>query len=140
MQRRREASRATEAEFGIGAAQCFVLRTLAETPGLSVNELAARTCTHQSSVSAVLGKLIERGLVTARASRDDGRRRRLRLTPKGARIAAAGPHAIQAKLIGAIDAMRPEERRRLAQGLRRLVAGLGEAERARMFLEERHRR
>ena len=52
----REASRHSEKAAGISAAQLFVLQRLAGTGGLSVNELAARTLTHQSSVSVVVSK------------------------------------------------------------------------------------
>ncbi len=65
----REASRAAEARLGLSGAQIFVLQTLAETPGISVNELSARTYTHQSSVSVVLKRLIQRGLVRAAPAR-----------------------------------------------------------------------
>ena len=61
----RESSRWAERHVGLSGAQLFVLQTLAETPGLSVNELAERTHTHQSSVSVVVSRLaarlVERG-------------------------------------------------------------------------------
>src|SRR4051812_49679467 len=53
----REASRHSDRVVGVSAAQLFVLQRLAGTRGLSVNELAARTLTHQSSVSVVVSKL-----------------------------------------------------------------------------------
>src|SRR4051794_22865326 len=90
----REASRAAETKFGIGAAQLFVLQVIRTASGISVNELAARTYTHQSSVSAVLKKLQQRGLVTARASVKDGRRLELALTPKGIKVAEQAPEAM----------------------------------------------
>src|SRR4029079_10230422 len=71
---RRESSRATEQSVGIGAAQLFVLQRLAGAPGLSLNELAARTFTHQSSVSVVVSRLVDRGLLTRARGGDDGRR------------------------------------------------------------------
>ncbi len=50
----RESSRAAEKRVGLSGAQLFVLQTLGESPGLSLNELAERTRTHQSSVSVVV--------------------------------------------------------------------------------------
>jgi DNA-binding MarR family transcriptional regulator len=47
----RESSRQAERQVGLSGAQLFVLQKLAESPASSVNELAARTHTHQSSVS-----------------------------------------------------------------------------------------
>ena len=49
----RESARRAEQEIGLSGAQLFVLATLSETPALSLNELAGRTRTHQSSVSTV---------------------------------------------------------------------------------------
>src|SRR4051812_34354119 len=95
----REASRATEKEFGISGAQLFVLQTLAGAPGLSVNDLAVRTYTHQSSVSGVVKKLVRQKLVTARPARLDARRLELSLTAKGRRVATRAPGAVQARLI-----------------------------------------
>ena len=58
----RESSRAAEKGVGLSSAQLFVLQTLQETPGLSLNELAERTRTHQSSVSVVVTKLARQRL------------------------------------------------------------------------------
>ena len=56
----RASSRRAEQDYGLSGAQLFVLQRLADAPALSVNELAARTHTHQSSVSTVVAKLVEK--------------------------------------------------------------------------------
>src|SRR5665213_199086 len=58
----RVSSREAEREVGLSGAQLFVLRTLSEHKFLSVNELAERTHTHQSSVSVVVQVLVDKGL------------------------------------------------------------------------------
>ena len=58
----RESSHEAEAR-GLTGAQLFVLRTAADSPGLSVGALAERTRTHQSSVSVVVARLVEQGLL-----------------------------------------------------------------------------
>src|SRR5438094_8157353 len=68
-----QSSRAAEKSFGLSGAQLFVLQTLAESPGLSLNGLAAETHTHQSSVSTVVSRLVERGLVLRTPAADDAR-------------------------------------------------------------------
>src|SRR4051794_12131990 len=50
----RVASRAAEKDVGLSGAQLWVLHKLAEGPVISLNELAERTCTHQTSVSVVV--------------------------------------------------------------------------------------
>src|SRR4051812_42336870 len=56
----RTASRAAEVELGVSGAQLFVLKTLAVSPGIALNE---RTRTHQSTVSVVVKRLVAAGFV-----------------------------------------------------------------------------
>ena len=49
----RVSARTAERRFGISGAQLFVLERLAEASAPSVDDLAKRTLTHQSSVSLV---------------------------------------------------------------------------------------
>jgi DNA-binding MarR family transcriptional regulator len=133
----REASRAAEARFGLSGAQLFVLQTLAATSGMSVNELAARTYTHQSSVSVVVKKLVRRRLVRARRAKADARRLELALTAAGVKVTRRAPDAAQARLIAGLEGLSPAQRRQLAGGVRRLVRGMGvEGREAAMFLED----
>src|SRR5919202_3148500 len=81
-----ESSRWAEKHLGLTGAQLFVLQILAEAPGLSLNELAARTHTHQSSVSTVVARLADRRLVVRAAAADDARRVRLRLSAEGRKL------------------------------------------------------
>src|SRR5689334_12541357 len=72
----RLADRRAEGAAGISAAQMFVLRSLADAPASSLSELADRTLTDQSSVSTVVARLVETGLVVRRRGED---RRRIEL-------------------------------------------------------------
>src|SRR6478736_1986575 len=74
-------TRAIELKMGISLAQLFVLQQLTERPADSLNELAERTATHQSSVSVVVRRLVDRGLVTREAAASDRRRVQIALTP-----------------------------------------------------------
>ena len=116
-----ESSRASEKSLGLSAAQLFVLQSLADSPGLSLNALAARTHTHQSSVSTVVSRLVERGLVLRTAAADDGRRLELRVSAEGRRLVARAPDAAQARLIDAIERLTPARRRVLARALNELT-------------------
>src|SRR3954462_8907665 len=79
----RESSRRAEQELGLTGAQLFVLDTLAAGPALSLNELAVRTRTHQSSVSTVVARLVKRGLVRRAHAADDARFLTLSLSQEG---------------------------------------------------------
>jgi DNA-binding MarR family transcriptional regulator len=118
----RESSRAAEGSVGIGAAQLFVLQRIAAAPGLSLNELAARTFTHQSSVSVVVSRLVERGLLTrTRGGGDDARRLSISATPAGRALLARAPAAAQERLLAGLGLMGGGSRRQLADLLGRLV-------------------
>lgn len=134
----RESSRRAEKHVGLSGAQLFVLHKLAESPALSLNELAALTHTHQSSVSTVVTRLEAAGLVRRAWSTADGRRLELSLTQKGRQLAERAPDMAQARLIAAIEAMPATRRRQLASGLSEVARSLdSSAATPAMFFEER---
>jgi DNA-binding MarR family transcriptional regulator len=104
--------RETEKRLGLSGAQVFVLEKLKEGGGISINELADLTHTHQSSVSVVVQKLAQSGLVHRSSSAKDGRRVELSLTKKGGQILGSAPPAAQARLISVLAEL-PRNRRRL---------------------------
>ena len=137
----RESSRAAEKRVGLSSAQLFVLQTLAESPDLSLNELAERTRTHQSSVSAVVARLTQARLVERATSSGDARRAELRLSARGRARLVRAPRAAQERLIATVDAMPPADRARLARMLHVLVQGMAlPKRRPAMFFEESTRR
>jgi DNA-binding MarR family transcriptional regulator len=134
----RASSRRAEQDVGLSGAQLFVLQKLAETPEISVNDLAARTHTHQSSVSAVVSRLVEKGLVRRTRAADDARRVALSLAPRAQRVVGRAPDVAQDRLIRAVEALPAAHRRRLALGLGALARAVdGDARPPRMFFEER---
>jgi DNA-binding MarR family transcriptional regulator len=137
----RESSRLAESRVGLSGAQLFVLRTVADVPGLSLNELAERTRTHQSSVSAVVTRLAREGLVQKRTAGGDARRIEIRLSPGGRRRLGRAPQTAQERLVASVDGLRDAERARLAVTLEGLVRGMAlPRKRPAMFFEEPARR
>jgi DNA-binding MarR family transcriptional regulator len=136
----RESSRDAEKRVGLSGAQLFVLHTVAESPGLSLNDLAERTRTHQSSVSAVVARLRRSGLVDRSTAAEDARRAEIRLSARGRSRLRSAPRAAQERLIAAVDALAAPDRARLAVTLRRLVASMGLADRDAPMLFEPARR
>jgi DNA-binding MarR family transcriptional regulator len=108
-------TRAIELEIGISLAQLFVLQQVAQRPATSLNDLAERTATHQSSVSVVVRRLVDRGLVTRRADTADKRRVQIELTPAGQKLLVGAPDTIQVRLMEALNHLSPVERKQLAQ-------------------------
>ena len=72
--------------FGLDVPQWRVLATLVDSDDLSAQEIVESTRTHKSTISRAVQALIERGVVTAGADEQDGRARRLALTPAGRRL------------------------------------------------------
>jgi len=134
----RVASRATERAVGVSAAQMFVLSRLAsaERAPLSLNELAERTLTHQSSVSVVVTRLVQAGFVRRSQSARDGRRQELRLTSRGIALLHRAPDTAQDRLIRALCKMSRVNRKKLANLLSEFVRLAGIEEPAEMFFED----
>jgi DNA-binding MarR family transcriptional regulator len=120
----REGSRAAEQELGLSGAQLFVLAALEGDTSLSLTGLAERTHTHQSSVSVVVSRLVERGLVKRVRARDDARRLELCLTARGRALQGKAPDAAQHRLIAAVEALPRAQRRALGQTLGRVAASM----------------
>lgn len=118
-------SRHTEQHLGLTAAQLFVLTQLRATPSLSINELAERTMTHQSTVSVVVRRLVQRKLVRKARATSDARRVELTLAPAGAALLRKAPEAMQVRLARAIESLPATDRQALATGLGELVMRLG---------------
>jgi DNA-binding MarR family transcriptional regulator len=136
----RTSSRDAERQVGLTAAQLFALQQLAASPGASVNELAARTYTHQSSVSVVVQRLVARKLVVKVISKDDRRRVRLALTDAGRAVLRRSPEPVQDRLIAGIAALPATQRQILIQALGRIAQVLATADAAPpMLFEERGR-
>ncbi|MGH9410486.1 MAG: MarR family winged helix-turn-helix transcriptional regulator [Vicinamibacterales bacterium] len=125
---------------GLTSAQLFVLRRVSEADGMSINELAARTFTHQSSVSVVASALAARRFIDRRLDPRDRRRRLLVLKPAGRRALASAPHAAQERLVDAVLTLSPSARRLTGAALSRMADAISVRRRPAMFFEERRKR
>lgn len=121
----RVADRAGLKDHGLGASQLFVLHELKRESPLSVNELAERTATDQSTVSVVVTKLIDKGLVARDRAEQDARRLELSLTAKGQSIVKKLPPPIQYSIVEGVNQLPPARAKALAQGLRDICSILG---------------
>jgi DNA-binding MarR family transcriptional regulator len=125
---------------GVSAAQLFVLGKIAEAEKpLSVNELAQRTLTHQSSVSVVVQKLEQQGLVSRAKNTRDARRVELSLTARARQLLRKAPPTPQDRIIRAVAAMPAGRRRQLADLLGQLASSVAGESPAAMFFEDDQR-
>lgn len=72
--------------FGLGVTEWRVMAVLGRYPGLSANEVAARTAMDKVAVSRAVARLLERGQVVREFADEDRRRSALRLTRVGQKI------------------------------------------------------
>jgi DNA-binding MarR family transcriptional regulator len=125
----RDSGRDTEQRLGITSAQLYVLQELREKPA-SINELAARTYTHQSSVSMVVARLVENRLVTRSAARSDARKVSISLTPAGRALVRKAPDAAQTRIMSALRSMSKSDLQSLSSGLESLTDIMAEQQKA----------
>jgi DNA-binding MarR family transcriptional regulator len=118
-------TRAIEKQLGISLAQLWVLQILGERSADSLNELAVATATHQSSVSVVVRRLVERELVTRTTAQSDKRRVRIELTDAGRTLVAKAPPTVQVSLVAGLRRLAPERRDQLAALMRDWLTASG---------------
>jgi DNA-binding MarR family transcriptional regulator len=107
----------SERRTGITTAQLFVLAHIAQCPGASVGDVAARTLTTQSAASEVVSRLVERGLVSRVPAENDRRRATLWVTDKGQAVLRASSPPVQEHLIGALSQLPTVQQEAIARGL-----------------------
>ena len=133
----RLADRAGLKEYGLGASQLYVLHELKHDAPLSINDLADRMATDQSTVSVVVAKLIDKGFVARERSETDARRLDLTLTAKGHLAVRSLPPPIQHLIIDGVQRLPRSRAKALAESLRDIcdVLGIGN-ERPPMLMDD----
>lgn len=101
------ASKRMEASLGVTGPQRFVIRMIGRFPGVSAGEVADLLHVHPSTLTGVLKRLEQRGLVTRRADPADARRALLALTAKGRRVDARRTGTVEAAARRALDRLGP---------------------------------
>lgn len=122
-----QSARAVEERSGITNAQLFVLQQLAQSDRLTINELAARALTQQSTVSLLVARLSRAKLVKRSRSPDDRRRVDVTLTAKGRDVVKNAPEPPSIRLIRAIDSLATPRVRELERSLGALLDAMGVA-------------
>jgi len=119
-------SKLMESTIGVTGPQRLVLRLVGRHPGLSAGELAHMLRLHPSTLTGVLRRLEEHGLLQRRADPNDGRRALLKLTAQGARVDARRSGTVEAAVQQALGRLSANERTTGERALRMLIDGLAE--------------
>lgn len=133
----RTASRSSENTHGLRAAQLFVLQELKKAEPLSLNELAEKTFSHQSTVSVVVNSLVTKGLVARSPSKKDRRFLVLKTTLKGKALLRKIRPTIQERFSEAVLGLPAKEQKELAHLLEKFILNAGLSEEVPHFFFEK---
>jgi DNA-binding MarR family transcriptional regulator len=118
----RRIAREQSARVGISPTQLNVLQLLDEIGELSLSELSRKIAAQNSTVTGIVDRMVQAGLVEREQSDTDRRVWRIRMTEKGAAIARRAPVAPWAVLHRALDKLDAREKQTLVQILSKLAA------------------
>jgi DNA-binding MarR family transcriptional regulator len=110
---------------GLTPRQFAILLTVAQNEGLSQTNLVERTGIDRSTLADIIRRMIKKGLLHRRRTKEDARAYAVRLTDEGTRVLrSADPVArkVDDKVLGVLTA---SERERFLQDLAKIVRTLG---------------
>jgi DNA-binding MarR family transcriptional regulator len=124
------ASKRLAGSIGVTGPQRLVIRLVGRYPGISAGQVSAQLHLHPSTLTGVLRRLEQGGLLARRPDPGDGRRARLFLTPRGKSIDAVRGGTVEAGVRRALARLAPRSVRAARQVLEvlsdQLARGSGE--------------
>lgn len=133
--------RQAQTRYGLSAAAMFILHALHnEERAVSLNELAERTATDQSSASVVVQRLVDAGYVSRSPRPEDRRHVELRLTARGRTLIRNTPPPAQERILETVAGMSRADQRKFAELFETFVSALGVRGKAGMLFEEAPKR
>lgn len=106
--------------LGLTPPQFDIVATLGNTPGMTPKELGEKTLITKGTLTGVVDRLADKGLVRRVASPSDGRSQIIRLTRAGEKLFARVFPAHMAYMQRAFAALSQAEIAEIAAGMRRL--------------------
>ena len=110
---------------GLTAAQYNVLLVLSHSPAITGSELARRCCVTAQTMSSVLARLMDRGLVSRTAHPRHKGVLEVTVTPSGQQVLELTDRRVEKVEATLTRALEPEEQNRLRDLLTRCVAAVG---------------
>jgi DNA-binding MarR family transcriptional regulator len=114
--------------LGITGPQRLVLRMVGRSPGISAGQLASLLRVHPSTLTGILERLEQQGLIIRRSDPNDHRRALLRLSDKGTELDADSTGTVEAAIRTTLSMLAPKEVRAAAEVLRHLTEVLESAQ------------
>lgn len=107
----------TVASSGCSPTECHTLIEIGRTGHLTAGELSQRLALDKSTISRVVARLVERGLVAVGEHQGDQRLKPLVLTAEGQLQLARIDQGSNAQVAAALAVLAPEERRTVVEGM-----------------------
>jgi len=107
--------------YGLTSPQLWALKTLKRRGPLATSDLAQALAVQPSSLSLLVDRLEQRGLVRRHRPRKDRRFVEIDLTPKGAVLAARAPEPAQGRLLHGLRDLPARDVRAIRSAIERLV-------------------
>ena len=120
-------SKHMETTLAITGPQRLTVRIVGRFPGISAGELADILLVHPSTLTGVLRRLEERGVITRRPDPGDARRAVLGLTGKGKKIDRVRSGTVEAAVQSALSRVTRQKVQAAAEVLRAIAAELDNA-------------
>jgi DNA-binding MarR family transcriptional regulator len=117
-------SKAMARSLGVTGPQRFVLRVVERTPGISSGELAGYLHLHPSTLTGVLQRLDDGGLLERKRDPLDARRVLLQITPAGKRVLGKRRSSVEAVVRLAMTRERKSDVATAAEVLKRITSAL----------------
>jgi DNA-binding MarR family transcriptional regulator len=103
-------SKAMQSDLGVTGPQRLVIRVVGLFPGVSAGALASILHVHPSTLTGVLQRLGDQGMLRRVADAEDRRVSLFWLTPRGSRINALRRGTVEATVVEALKAVSPRDR------------------------------
>ncbi len=130
-------SHEVQREFGLTGPQLWALKNLHREGSMTAGQLAASLAVDKSSVSGLLRRLENRGLITRSRDPRDRRVVRIDLTAEARALAHRAPEAAQGRLLHGLNAMPARSVATLRMAIERLVRAMEAADiEARFFFSD----
>ena len=109
-------------QFGLTGPQLIVLQELSRSEEVSVGEIAKAISLGQATVTGILERLENRGLIVRQRSKSDKRRVLVRVTPASKQLLEKAPPPMQEHFIQKLTNLQDWEQAMVLSSLQRIVA------------------
>lgn len=106
---------------GLTAVQFRVLQIIAEMRGCTPKDISLRMRVSQATVTSLIHKLVNQGMVLIERSETDGRQKNIQVTARGRQAIERAPDALQQLYVRKFEALQDWEQAQLVASLERVA-------------------